>query len=137
MSTINHFETLDIPKIESILRESSKVIIFRLNTLIFVRVLHNNQLLATATGESISTALKRVDSYMGSNFTMPELYTESLSKLDTILLDTYSTITVESVNNIFSAKITSRDEYLLAERTSNSIGNALQSLEQAAIEYGL
>lgn len=133
----NHFENLKVSQIEALLQTSCSLTIFRQGKLVFVRLLHRNGLVAQATGENISTALKRMNSYIGNTFTMPDLYAEPASKLDSLILKKNAALTIIAHKSFFSGKITSYDEYLLAIRNGNSIGETLSALESAAIEYGL
>ena len=133
----NHFENLKVSQIEALLQEACNLTIFRQGKLVFVRLLHRNGLVAQATGENISVALKRVNSYIGNTFTMPDLHAEPASKLDSIILKEDASLTIIAYKSIFSGKITSYDEHLLAIRNGASIGETLSALESAAIEYGL
>ena len=133
----NHFENLKVSQIEALLQEACNLTIFRQGKLVFVRLLHRNGLVAQATGENISTALKRINSYIGNTFTMPDLYAEPASKLDSLILKKNAALTIIAHRSFFSGKITSYDEYLLAIRNGASIGETLSALESAAIEYGL
>lgn len=133
----NHFENLKVSQIEALLQEACNLTIFRQGKLVFVRLLHRNGLVAQATGENISVALKRVNSYIGNTFTMPDLHAEPASKLDSIILKEDASLTIIAYKSIFIGKITSYDEYLLAIRNGNSIGDTLSELESASIQYGL
>lgn len=133
----NHFENLKVSQIEALLQASCSLTVFRQGKLIFVRLLHRNGLVAQATGENISTALRRMNSYIGNTFTMPDLYAEPASKLDSLILEQNASLTLIAYKGIFSGKITSYDEYLLAIRNGASIGETLSALESAANEYGL
>ena len=133
----NHFENLKVSQIEALLQASCSLTVFRQGKLIFVRLLHRNGLVAQATGENISTALRWMNSYIGNTFTMPDLYAEPASKLDSLILKKNAALTIIAHRSFFSGKITSYDEYLLAIRNGNSIGETLSALESAAIEYGL
>lgn len=133
----NHFENLKVSQIEALLQASCSLTVFRQGKLVFVRLLHRNGLVAQATGENISTALKRMNSYIGNTFTMPDLYAEPASKLDSLILKKNAALTIIAHRSFFSGKITSYDEYLLAIRNGASIGETLSALESAAIEYGL
>ena len=133
----NHFENLKVSQIEALLQEACNLTIFRQGKLVFVRLLHRNGLVAQATGENISTALKRMNSYIGNTFTMPDLYAEPASKLDSLILKKNAALTIIAHRSFFSGKITSYDENLLAIRNGASIGETLSALESAANEYGL
>ena len=133
----NHFEELKVSQLEELLQEACNLTIFRRGELVFVRLLHKNGLVAQATGENISVALKRVNSYIGNTFTMPNLHAEPSSKLDSLILKKDASLTIIAYKGVFSGKLTSYDEYLLAIRNGNSIGDTLSALESASIKYGL
>lgn len=137
--SINNFSNLDTPQIEGLLTDGYKLVIFRSGKLIFARILitRNDSLLALATGESISVALKRLDSYLGNSFSMPSLYSDSISKLDTIIFKSSATITITSDENKFTSMLTSYDYHLLAIENGTSIKDSLFSLECTAVKYGL
>lgn len=133
----NYFKKLKVSQIEALLQEACNLTVFRQGELVFVRLLHRNGLVAQATGENISVALKRINSYIGNTFTMPDLHAEPASKLDSLILKKDASLTIIAYKNIFSGKITSYDEHLLAIRNGNSIGDTLSELESASIQYGL
>lgn len=137
--SIKPFENLACSQLEALIKDGYIINLFRMGTLIFLNVHdHHNGLLLRAVGESIATAFKRAESYVGHNtFSMPELYTDHLSKLDSLILDYNASIILESFGNSFRGKISSHDEYVLIFGKGDNITSVLQSLEVTAIQYGL
>lgn len=134
--SIRSFENLDCSQLENLIRDGYKVDLFQMGTHIFLSIHHQTDLFARAVGESILTVLQRAESYVDSNFSMPELYNEHASKLDSLILNG-SQISLESIGVKFRGKIISDDEYLLTISVGNSISQTLQFLEESAIQYGL
>lgn len=138
--SINNFDNLQCPQLESLLCYYDYTIeLFRLGAHICLGVHHEGDLIARATGESIATALKRANSYIGSKFSMPKLYTESISKLDSVILNSGATISISSyvTYNRFTCTLTSSDVHVLAIGNGNSLAEALNNLEDMANIYGL
>ena len=70
---------------------------------------------------------------------MPKLYTESISKLDSVILNSGATISISSyvTYNRFTCTLTSSDVHVLAIGNGNSLAEALNNLEDMANIYGL
>ena len=134
--SIRSFENLYCSQLENLIRDGYKVDLFQMETHIFLSIHHQTDLFARAVGESILTVLQRAESYVDSNFSMPELYNEHTSKLDSLILNG-SQISLECMGVKFRGKIISDDEYLLTISVGNSISQTLQFLEESAIQYGL
>ena len=138
--SINSFSNLKCSQLEALLCYDDYTIdLFRLGSHIFLGLHHEGELIARATGESIATALKRANSYIGSKFSMPKLYTESISKLDSVILNSGATISISSyvTYNRFTCTLTSSDVYLHDIRNGKSFAEALNNLEDIANIYGL
>ena len=138
--SINSFDNLQCPQLEALLCYDDYTIdLFRLGSHIFLGLHHEGELIARATGESIATALKRANSYLGSKFSMPKLYTESNSKLDSVILNGGATISISAYVTYtrFTCTLSSSDEHVLAIGNGSSLAETLNNLEDMSNIYGL